>query len=123
MATWIYRVTLDKAPYSILFGRKPRIHIDVITQALDDASFDQGLEKVADDEQRTTQEILKQRHEVTNKARNKLFEHHNARVAPRGSPGAKVYVGILGWHLRYPATVVRAEFRFTHLLLYSLFGP
>eukprot|EP00903_Cladosiphon_okamuranus_P021321 g19591.t2 len=66
---------------------EPRSHIDAVTQALDGATFGQGLERTVADQQRLTQEILKQRHE----AKNKLCERHNARIA-RESPGAKVTV-------------------------------
>ena len=87
VATWVHRVTPDEhlpdnaSPYRILLGREPRSHIDVMTQALDDASFDHGLERTVADQQRMTQEILKQRHE----AKNKLRERRNARIA-HGSP-------------------------------------
>lgn len=97
VATWIHLVTPDKSlpggasPYRILFGRESRSHIDVVTQALgDDSSFGHGLERAVTDQQRMTQEILRQRHDAQNRQR----ERHKAKVA-RESPGAKTVSGSL----------------------------
>lgn len=94
VATWIHHVTPDESlpggasPYRILFGRELHSHIDVVTQTLDDASFNQGLERNVAEQQRMTQEILVHRHE----ARNKRRERPNAQVA-RSSPGAQTAAG------------------------------
>ncbi|CAB1102956.1 unnamed protein product [Ectocarpus sp. CCAP 1310/34] len=65
-------------------------HIDAMTQALDDESFGRGLERTAPDQQRLTQEILRESHE----ARNRKRQRHHAKVG-RESPGAKADVGSL----------------------------
>ena len=85
VATWIHRVTPDESlpggasPYRILFGREPRSHIDAMTQALDGDSFGQGLERTVTDQQRMTQEILRQRHEARNRKRCLLYTSPSPR--------------------------------------------